>query len=243
MGRYEDLTGKTFGRLTVLARDEEATKKHKRNYWICQCKCGNIKTICGLSLKNGATKSCGCLRNERVFQTVGKNEIGKKYGKLTVIKMCPERNSRGLIQWICKCDCGNEIIVSGADLRSGNTQSCGCKNGISKGEQQIKDILEKNNVNYAYQYTVNQLGKKRFDFAIFDNNNKLIRLIEYDGEQHFKPAKWGRYSFERTQQSDKIKNEYALNNNIPLIRIPYTEQNKITLDLLFSDKYLIRKEE
>ena len=61
-------------------------------------------------------------------------EEGKQYGKLTVLKMDTERDKYGRIKWICKCDCGNIKSISGADLRSGNTSSCGCKNGISKGE-------------------------------------------------------------------------------------------------------------
>jgi hypothetical protein len=53
-----------------------------------------------------------------------KDEIGKKYGKLTVISKYDRQNR--IIRWLCKCDCGNECIVSGVSLRSGNTKSCGC---------------------------------------------------------------------------------------------------------------------
>ena len=55
----ENLVGNTYHRLTVLSKNIEASKRHKRPYWDCKCECGNIKTIAGLSLKNGATKSCG----------------------------------------------------------------------------------------------------------------------------------------------------------------------------------------
>ena len=59
--KTDDLTGKTFERLTVLYRVEDKGNAHR---WLCKCKCGNTKIISGASLKYGTTKSCGCLRRE-----------------------------------------------------------------------------------------------------------------------------------------------------------------------------------
>ena len=53
------------------------------------------------------------------------NEIGNTYGYLTVIDRAPN-NKDGHARWKCKCKCGNEVIVLGKHLRSGNTKSCGC---------------------------------------------------------------------------------------------------------------------
>ena len=53
------------------------------------------------------------------------NEIGNTYGYLTVIERA-ENNKDGRAMWKCKCKCGNELIVLGKHLRSGNTKSCGC---------------------------------------------------------------------------------------------------------------------
>lgn len=241
MPRQQNLLGQRFGRLVVIQKDEEASKFHHRSYWICQCDCGKQKSIAGLSLTQGATQSCGCLRNERVFNAIAKNEVGHKYGKLLVLKMDTERNPYGSIKWICKCDCGNIVSVSGAQLRSGQTQSCGCINGISRGEQAIINILEENNISYIREYKVKELSNKRYDFAILDDNNNIIRLIEFDGEQHFHPAKWERSKLERTQESDKIKNQYALNHNIPLVRIPYWELHNLNLSMLLSNEFLIKE--
>lgn len=58
-----DLTGQTFGRLTVIKRD---TSRSKRPFWICKCTCGNIKSIVGWTLKAGKSQSCGCLGIEAV---------------------------------------------------------------------------------------------------------------------------------------------------------------------------------
>ena len=48
-----------------------------------------------------------------------KNEIGNHYGKLTVIERAPN-NSTGNAMWRCLCECGNETIASGTDLRRGH---------------------------------------------------------------------------------------------------------------------------
>lgn len=92
----------------------------------------------------------------------------------------------------------------------------------SKGEKYVAEFLTKHEIDFKRQFRFDDCRKERplpFDFAIFENN-ELKCLIEYDGEQHFKP-KFGMDSFIKTQESDKIKNEYCLNNNIHLIRIPY----------------------
>ena len=62
-GKFEDLTKRHFGRLTVLGRD--ASKDSKRGaFWICRCECGEITSIAAAALKSGATQSCGCLNKE-----------------------------------------------------------------------------------------------------------------------------------------------------------------------------------
>lgn len=65
-----DLTGKKFGRLTVLHRVEN--NKHGMAVWMCKCDCGVKRTVVSQELRNGSTKSCGCLRSEttRVSHTV-----------------------------------------------------------------------------------------------------------------------------------------------------------------------------
>lgn len=59
------------------------------------------------------------------------NLIGKKFGRLTVVKEAPSSRTSGghsVVRWYCKCDCGNPnlILVSSNNLKSGNTNSCGC---------------------------------------------------------------------------------------------------------------------
>ena len=52
------------------------------------------------------------------------NLVGKRYGRLVVIEKADSLN--GHVRWRCKCDCGNECVVHGSALKSGNTTSCGC---------------------------------------------------------------------------------------------------------------------
>lgn len=62
-GLFRDLTGKRFGRLVVVKKSENRTKKG-RLLWECKCDCGNTTDVAGMSLKNEHTVSCGCYRRE-----------------------------------------------------------------------------------------------------------------------------------------------------------------------------------
>ena len=57
-----DLTGKRFGRWVVIKYDH--TNKHREPYWECKCECGTTKVVLGASLKNGNSRSCGCLQRD-----------------------------------------------------------------------------------------------------------------------------------------------------------------------------------
>lgn len=67
MGKLIDLTGKRFGRLTVVKRaDDYVTPNGQhRPRWMCKCDCGNEAVVWGMSLRNKTTQSCGCLHRER----------------------------------------------------------------------------------------------------------------------------------------------------------------------------------
>ena len=240
MSKLIDLTGQKFGRLTVLEKDNNRITK-SGSYWLCKCECGKIKSIKSSSLRRGEIQSCGCLQKEQTIKArnaMAENLSGRRFGKLYVLKR--DNTITNIPTWICQCDCGKIKSIRGCDLKrtDGNqTISCGCYHK-SIGENNIITILTKNNINYIEQYVFPELPKSRFDFAII-KNNKIIKLIEFDGEQHYKDIpKWGGLKLQ--QKRDKIKNEYALSHNIPLVRIPYWERDNITLDMLMGDKYLIK---
>lgn len=54
------------------------------------------------------------------------NLTGQSFGRLTVIEKATKRCNGQSAMWICKCDCGNTIVVRSGDLRNGKTKSCGC---------------------------------------------------------------------------------------------------------------------
>lgn len=100
-----------------------------------------------------------------------------------------------------------------------------CSNNISSGELLIKEFLESLDISYEREFTFVDCvfkNKLRFDFKIETDNG--LAIIEYDGAQHSKPIPYfgGEKEFEMTQIRDKIKNDYCRDNNIPLLRIPYT---------------------
>lgn len=238
LGRATDISQKQFGKLTALYRTNNLGKK---TCWVCQCECGNIISTTADNLLRGHTQSCGCYQRERTSKSNSLQIEGQKFGKLTAIKRVekPDR-SKGdrCVYWLCKCDCGSFIITQAKYLKSGHTCSCGCIRSI--GESIIQNILQNNNISFIKEYVFKDLAGEtshpyRFDFFLPDFN----RLIEFDGKQHYSDTTWG--SLDQSQQRDKIKNEYALKNNIPLVRIPYWERDNITLEMLLGDKYLIKE--
>jgi len=114
--RVQDLTGRRFGRWTVLGY---AGKKNGSHRWHCRCDCGIERIVAGENLKRGDTKSCGCYHSERV-RSSRTDLTGKKFGWLTAEAYLG--NSR----WQCRCDCGRETTVKTSHLKSGHTRSCGC---------------------------------------------------------------------------------------------------------------------
>jgi len=102
---------------------------------------------------------------------------------------------------------------------------------MSLNEAIIFNYLTKNNIIFEQEKKYNLRSPKgsllRYDFYI----PLLNTLLEFDGGQHFKPIRWNsldteeqvKEKFEYIQLCDKLKNEYATNNNIKLVRIKYNE--------------------
>lgn len=131
MGKFQDLTGQRFGRLTVIERAEDyiSPSGYKYVMWRCQCDCGNFVNVRTADLKNNCTQSCGCLHKEILSQSKLIDLTGQTFERLTVIKrvddyISPSGDRR--VQWLCKCICGKEVVVTGSNLTKGNSKSCGC---------------------------------------------------------------------------------------------------------------------
>lgn len=111
-----NLKNKKFGDWIVLS------KSSKEKYWTCRCKCGYIKDVYYANLLNGNSKNCINCGMKRRRKNVEDKRIGKKFGRLTVIKMDPSKKDF----YFCKCECGNIKSISYRQLLSGRTKSCGC---------------------------------------------------------------------------------------------------------------------
>lgn len=153
------------------------------------------------------------------------------------------RNTQNRPYWHCKCDCGNEVDVLLTNLQSGNTTSCGCIN--SKGQMKIGLLLKENNIPFEKQKTFENFRYKdsnelvRFDFYV---NNEY--LLEYDGIQHFQYSGSGwdnEQTFRKTTERDEIRNNWCREHCIPLIRIPYTQYENLSLEdlLLETSKFKV----
>ena len=80
MGRAaEDLTGKTFGRLTAKHRVERPDYySDTAAWWLCECKCGETVIVPAKHLKDKNTKSCGCLRAEMGAATLRRYNASRR---------------------------------------------------------------------------------------------------------------------------------------------------------------------
>lgn len=131
MKKIELQIGEKYNYWTILALSDFVSKKGER-YYKCQCNCGTIRDVRAYHLKNGKSKSCGCFVRETMSNLKRIDIEGVKFGKLTPIKRVHHNNDKHLNHWLCKCDCGNEVIASTGSLRRNKHLSCGC---IRKGEE------------------------------------------------------------------------------------------------------------
>ncbi len=117
-----ELTGQTFGDLTVIGRSTKRTKMGA--YWHCRCRCGKMCEATASELVSGKKTSCGC---KTVRTYTGTDITGWRFGRLTALQATDRRDGKGSVVWRCRCDCGNETDVSYNNLVYANQQSCGCK--------------------------------------------------------------------------------------------------------------------
>ena len=126
--------------------------------------------------------------------------------------------------------CGEEYVSNWSHFKSGRRCPM-CKE--SRGERTIRLFLKNNHINFIRQYRYSDCKYKKplpFDFYI----PELNLLIEYHGEQHYKPAKWFSKKEEKVVENfrlqkirDRIKRKYAKDNGINFLIISYKKIKKI----------------
>lgn len=175
--------GKKYNRLTIINIDYEKSydsyfnKRYHRIYVKTKCDCGITPPSNQLAaIKCGHIKSCGCSRFNNPLNV--EDLTGRKFGRLTVISRDLERDkengTRKSTHWLCKCDCGNPQIksVTGYQLKTGRTQSCGCY-ASEQIAKRNKKYSTKNN-----KFIDN--GDNTYYLFDDDNNKCLIDKEDYD---------------------------------------------------------------
>ena len=123
--RKKDLTGKEYGKLTVIKY--VGKNKANRNIWHCKCECGNELDVLQKDLICGRIKSCGCEK----YGELDKLLIGTKVNKLTVLYR-NGKSKHGDVLYRCRCDCGNEVDLAGYRLKNKSVNSCGHCNHVGE---------------------------------------------------------------------------------------------------------------
>lgn len=185
----DDLSGRRFGKLTVIKHDHTDTKG--RTYWLCECDCSehNRVIVSRKHLIDGGTKSCGCLRHEDL--------TGMRFGYLTVMNL--DHISNGRAQWRCLCErCGNETVASTTALKCGGSISCGCYKREQLGERSVTHGLTnhplytvwcgmKGRCNYEKSTSWHWYGEK--GITVYDEwNHNFIAFYNWAIESGWEPG-------------------------------------------------------
>lgn len=193
-----------------------------------RCSCGRSFEAIIADVSSGRVMGCG--HNKQYF-------IGEKLGDNghTLLKRLRRAEDQSK-SWIglFKCGlCGEEFEAYISRIANNSKTSCGC-NTMSKGESRIYHLLKDLHIQFDCQKVfvdcINPQTKMplRFDFYLPDYNV----CIEYDGQQHFVDSDYYPDSLDERKYRDNIKDVYCKKNQIRLIRIPYTDFDKLNQDYL-----------
>lgn len=139
-----------------------------------------------------------------------------------------------------RCSCGEIFVTSWNNFLSGKRRCDHCGKRVSRGELAVAHWLEKNGIAFETQRRFPDCADKRslpFDFYLPGKN----LCIEFDGRQHFEPvAAWeGSDRLAYIRAHDAVKDAYCKSCGIDLLRIPYTDLDKI--DDILNSKLIPRK--
>ncbi len=187
------------------------------------------------AIAGNVARGAGCPICHGMKDTEGfKKELEQKYPSEYTVLGDYVNNKTGIM---VRHKCGYEWSVNPKSiLRS----KCCPKCILSKGEIFISDYLTAKNISFKQQYKFDDCRNIKplpFDFAVFVAGN--LKLIEFDGSQHFRESNhWGKSNKSAVLYRDAIKNKYCEENNIPLLRIPYwwlrTDRIKKEIDIFLN---------
>ena len=225
---------KTYSKLLKIIKEKNGNFLSKKYLGVLdiyefQCELGHKWKTSASSIINNHTWCPKCGR------IITANKLRKKNGIKYLIELAKNNNGSCLSEkyininekYLWRCKNGHEWLASAKHVKNGTW--CPICNKESKGEREISRTLNALNINYIREYLFNDCrGKNRpfpFDFYLPDYNC----CIEYDGEQHFLYRESGIFAnkLDTIKEHEIIKTEYCKNNNIKLIRIPYSFIKKI----------------
>jgi hypothetical protein len=170
-GKVENLIGRKFGRLTVVARAEN--DRHKKTRWRCLCDCGKESVHGRQELCKKDAQSCGCLRQELTSVRAARTGLeGLVVGLLTVQR----RVGR---QWECSCRCGNTKYLATKDLNGLRYNSCGCMAGRWAEDQQALWLKRRFS---AYKSNAKK-DSREFNLSLTEFDSITKQVCHYCGQQ------------------------------------------------------------
>lgn len=152
-----DLIGQRFGKLVIIDEAEPHVtaggKKIRR--LVCKCDCGKTITVLRNELSAGRA-SCGCEQYDKLRI----NLTGQRFGRLVVqerVELDKPLSNGTITGWLCRCDCGNEIVCSTKALRNDKVTSCGC----ALRDSATAKIVEQNVVGHFDGTTISAINPER----------------------------------------------------------------------------------
>ena len=167
MGKFIDMTGTKIGNLEVLGM-APGRDKNGNILWTCKCNiCGSVRNYYRENLLRKGRADCGCVKKA----AKEKVKPGMRFGRWTVIEKSKDRvGKKQCIGWLCRCDCGNQKIVSSPVLLSGESNSCGCLND----EVRKKMLQERWDTVWANKKSKNTYVYKGEYVEVSDKNGKTF---------------------------------------------------------------------
>lgn len=203
-----------------------------RNPFKIKClKCGNIMSLKYMSnffkktRRNFCPYCANTFKGNKIGKTLSIEEAQKRLDDIypNEYKIIEDRYKGWSKKGIILHFCGKYFECAPRDILYHS--HCPCKRKISKGEEKIKQILNKYHVCYQEQKRLNEISKAPFDFYIPKNN----LLIEFQGRQHYEPVEkfGGETQLEIQKEIDNRKQKIALKNGYELLYISYKQLSEI----------------
>lgn len=173
----ENIIGQRFNRLVVIEDDGTRSSKGEIK-WLCRCDCGNLYHALGYRLRNGRTKSCGCLNDEKKRERF-KDLSGTETDNFKIIDRAYSKSQR--VWWNCICKhCGQSVILNNNLIN--HQTSCGCRRGASKGYMDsIRDPESRKSTKPTVRSSTGVRGvyfnKRKKRYQVFINVDKKPKYL------------------------------------------------------------------